>query len=526
MTAEELAMLDIAEIANLLVERTEKRRQATLAALDPKRRAQFGQYFTPAQVSDFIASLARFPVSGSVRILDPGAGAGSLSAALVARLIKERPDLSVTLVVCEIDEIVHPALDETLRDCREQAGSVGVEIETVLQTGNFIDWAAGGSLLDTTPEPFDLVITNPPYKKLSRASRERNIVEFHACGVSNLYAAFLAMSVNLLKPNGHLVAITPRSFANGPYFRPFRQFFLEKMHLDRLHVFESRSTVFGDSDVLQENIVFSASRQSRQDRAPITISISAGYHDTPRTRTAPHREVVQPDDPEQFIHISGADDDRELAEIHSRLPAQLPELGLRVATGRVVDFRAKEHLRQDPGADTVPLIYPLHMRDGRVTWPVPGARKPNAIVSNETTVKQFFPSGNYVIVKRMSSKEERRRIVAAVFEVETFPNANIGFENHVNVFHTNGQGLSIEVARGLGLWLNSTVLDRIIRRFNGHTQINATDLRNLRYPSLAELMAMGTVLGASPWPDQDKLDDLVTQHVVACQTKRGDNATA
>ena len=31
----------------------------------------------------------------------------------------------------------------------------------------------------------------------------------------------------------------------------------------------------------------------------------------------------------------------------------------------------------------------------------------------------------------------------------------------------------------------------IIRRFNGHTQINATDLRNLRYPSKKELGDLG-----------------------------------
>ncbi len=526
MTATELVAQDPVRIGSLLVERTEVRRQVATALLSPARRADLGQYFTPAEVANFIASLARFPDSGSIRILDPGAGAGSLSASLIARLVQERPDLLVTLVACELDESIHETLYETLQDCREQATSAGVTIETVLQPGNFIEWASCGSLLSSAPEPFDLVIMNPPYKKLGSGSHERNVVELHACAVSNLYSAFLAMSVTLLKPDGHLVAITPRSFANGPYFREFRRFFLRTMHLDRIHVFESRSTVFGDSDVLQENVIFSATRQPSSGRSPLMISTSSGYHDVPRTRTAPYHEVVHPDDPEQFIHISGAHDDGVVAQMLTRLPAQLADLGLKVSTGRVVDFRAKEHLRQDAEDGAVPLIYPLHMRDGQVAWPVPGARKPNAIAWNEDTAKLTFPSGDYVIVKRMSSKEERRRVVAAVFEAEICPGMGIGFENHVNVFHADGHGLPIEVARGLCLWLNSTVLDGFIRRFNGHTQINATDLRNLRYPSLSELVAMGSTLGEGMWLDQAKIDNLVREHVAACHNEEGDYTDA
>ncbi|MDX6738151.1 Eco57I restriction-modification methylase domain-containing protein [Actinocorallia sp. A-T 12471] len=524
MTAEEPATT--CEVAGRLVDRTEARRQQSSAGLDPDRRASLGQYFTPSQVADFIAALANLPELGCIRVLDPGAGAGSLSASIVARLIKERPHASVTLVACELDESLHPVLADTLRDCRESAAKAGVKVETVLQPGSFIDWAAGGSLLDTAPEPFDLVVTNPPYKKLRKNASERSVVASHASDVSNLYTAFLAMSVNLLKPGGQLVAITPRSFANGPYFRSFRQFLLDRMHLDRLHVFESRSTVFGDADVLQENVIFSATRTASIERGPLTISTSAGYDDVPRVRTAPYTEVVHPSDPEQFIHISGDDGDRETAAMLARLPAQLVDLGLKVSTGRVVDFRAKEHLRMDPEPGTVPLIYPLHMRGGRIIWPVPGARKPNAIVSTEATSKLMFPSGNYAVVKRMSSKEEPRRVVASVFESEDYPGMEIGFENHVNVFHANGVGMPVDLARGLCLWLNSTVLDGFIRRFNGHTQINATDLRNLRYPSVAELTALGSSLGGGSWPDQEKIDNLVLQHVSACQTQEGDDTTA
>lgn len=487
--------------------------------LDLTKRAALGQFFTPARVADFIASLVRLPEEGTLRVLDPGAGAGSLTASLVARVLHEAPGLRLDVTVCEVDEALQDTLAATLNDCVETAAVAGVEVRTALQSGDFIAWAADASLFTSAPDPYDVVVMNPPYRKLGRSSRERILVEGAATDVSNLYTAFLSVSVNLLNPGGQLVAITPRSFTNGVYFRSFRHFFLSRMHLDRLHIFDSRSTVFGDSEVLQENVIFAASRQQSTSRGPVIISMSVNHNDEPQARTASYAEIVNPGDREYFIHISGDEEDRMLAAMRDRLPASLYDVGLKVSTGRVVDFRAKEYLRAEPDSETAPLIYPLHMREGRVRWPVQGAKKPNAIVSNDATAKLMFPSGNYVIVKRMSSKEERRRVVAAMFDADEIRSSVIGFENHVNVFHREGGGLPADLAKGLCLWLNSTLLDRLIRRFNGHTQINATDLRNLSYPALDELGQLGAAWGSGAWPDQDKIDSLVMQHVAACQTE-------
>ena len=67
----------------------------------------------------------------------------------------------------------------------------------------------------------------------------------------------------------------------------------------------------------------------------------------------------------------------------------------------------------------------------------------------------------------------------------------LGFENHLNVFHDARKGLSRELAFGLALFLNSTAADEYFRRFNGHTQVNATDLRLMKYPSLEILTLLG-----------------------------------
>ena len=44
---------------------------------------------------------------------------------------------------------------------------------------------------------------------------------------------------------------------------------------------------------------------------------------------------------------------------------------------------------------------------------------------------------------------------------------------------------------GLALFLNCSLVDRYFRQFNGHTQVNATDLRWLRYPDRPTLEWLG-----------------------------------
>ena len=67
----------------------------------------------------------------------------------------------------------------------------------------------------------------------------------------------------------------------------------------------------------------------------------------------------------------------------------------------------------------------------------------------------------------------------------------IGFENHLNIIHENKKGMPEQIARGLAMFLNTTPVDLFFRRFNGHTQVNAADLRLLKYPSREILTSLG-----------------------------------
>lgn len=264
--------------------------------------------------------------------------------------------------------------------------------------------------------------------------------------------------------------------------------------------------------MLQENVIVRAVKRGR--RARVFITSSAGPEDELcLSRVVDADQVVVPGDGQAFIHISADDLGDQVAARMAALPATLADLRLSVSTGRVVDFRVREFLRDKPGPETAPLIWPSHFACGTIAWPKEGVRKPEAIALAERTRDQLVPNGPYVLVRRFSAKEERRRVVAAVCDPDRVPGPVVGFENHLNYIHRRGAGLDIELARGLAAFLNSTLVDAYFRQFNGHTQVNATDLRSLHCPAAERLRSLGAAVGRSTTAGQAELDALIEQEV-------------
>ena len=56
-------------------------------AMDPKRKSQLGQFFTPTSIARFMAEMFDGGGKEECRLLDPGAGIGSLSAAFLDRWV-------------------------------------------------------------------------------------------------------------------------------------------------------------------------------------------------------------------------------------------------------------------------------------------------------------------------------------------------------------------------------------------------------------------------------------------------------
>ncbi len=449
------------------------RREAS-ALLDSKRRAELGQYMTPSSIAEFMASL--FTYNGSAKLLDAGAGVGSLTSAFI-----EKAQLEGTTVfadVWEIDSLLGNYLSTTLADSIAQGSG---KISALLHATDFIEDAT--SAIQFSPEDrYTHAILNPPYKKITSHSKHRKLLRSVGIETVNLYTAFVALTILMMREGGEVVAIIPRSFCNGSYYRPFRQLLLRQCAIQQLHLFESRSKAFQDDDVLQENLILHLIKGGKQGSVTVSTSLDAQFTDYQQA-TFDIQDIVQANDAEQFIRIP-------TSLTHTHLPTlcthTLQELGLAVCTGPVVDFRLKAYWCDASSDVAIPLLYPHHFSQGEFSWPK-AHKKPNALRRSPEIEKWLMPRGHYVLVKRFSAKEERRRLVAYHLSADELNASHFGFENHWNVFHIDKHGLNEEVAKGLSIFLNSSQLDEHFRVFSGHTQVNATDLRNMRYPSLEQL---------------------------------------
>jgi adenine-specific DNA-methyltransferase len=466
----------------------DKNRQQISKNTEAKKKSQLGQFLTPQRIAVFMASL--FSDKGDhCRLLDAGAGIGSLSAAFLERWDSGNlPFNSVDLVAFEIDPALHPHLWQTFRQY-----SFRDNLRVQIRGDDFIHASVGsltGDLFSHSIPQYTHAILNPPYKKLNSFSAHRLALRRVGIETVNLYSAFVALAIAQMVPGGQIVAIIPRSFCNGPYYRPFRDLILERAAIRYIHLFESRSKAFKDDDVLQENIIILLECGGRQGSVTVSTSSDDTFADLVQ-HEHPFERIVLPDDPERFIHVPTSPEQNAI-ELSPAIRYTLADLGIKVSTGPVVDFRLRGHLRNMPEPGTVPLLYPGHFISQAATWPIEGMRKPNAILCNAGTEKWLYPTGFYCVVRRFSSKEEKRRIVASVVDPRTFGDAPmLGFENHLNVFHDDKCGLPEPLARGLAVFLNTTAVDEYFRRFNGHTQVNATDLRLMKYPSRDTLIQLG-----------------------------------
>lgn len=495
--------------------------QQVLSAISASQRKAMGQFFTPLAVADFMASL--LVVSREhVRILDPGAGSGVLACAACEHLVAQ-PDRprSIHLDAYEADPVVARALENVLAYLKEWLGDCGTTFTYRTRSEDFVAANAdalrsNGALWSEGAQVYDLVIANPPYFKVSKSSHYAQVAADIVHGQPNIYSIFMAASAALLEDAGRIVVICPRSFASGAYFRRFRQVFFNTVRPQRVHLFGSRRNAFDRDSILQEWLILSAVREpgwhdsADATESAVEISSSTGTDDIHRApRSVPIHRVLDMHSPHAYFRVPLERDDDLIVDIVDSWGESLASLGLAVSTGRVVPFRAREYLRHEPGSCSVPLLWMNNVAPMTVSWPL-GNHKPEFFVdSPDSRTRLLVPNQDYLLLRRFSSKEQARRLVAAPLDEGALGHEWLGFENHLNYVYFTGSQADRVLLHGLAVLLNSSLLDRYFRILNGNTEVSATELRSMPLPEAHVLVELGR-----RWqPDMDSrdLDDLIEE---------------
>ena len=454
------------------------------------KRKALGQFFTGSVVAEYMASLVSKPKSNVVRILDAGAGTGILTASTALHCL----DLGCKAVhaeLYELDEDAVPSLKQALKvvqnTFKHQGGTFTFDVHCK-------DFVLSRPDKSEGHQGFDIAVINPPYFKYSaKDSPYAKAVSDLYRGDPNIYASFMAIVMACLNVGGQMIAITPRSFTNGLYFKGFRSYLLAESALSLVHIFRQRDKVFKNSDsaVLQENIICRFIKGEEQKSVSVRSSdCDASIHQA-EEQFYPEDLIIDPSNDQQIIRIPESVLEAKILQRAEKFSTTFEGAGYFISTGRVVEHRTRDFITEDTGADnSVPLYRPHNVTPLTATW-TGEHKKDVAFMLSESHEKHTMKNGTFVLLKRFSSKDEKRRLVSGVHLAEAHGCQLIGFGNKTNYIGLKAGALEKTEAYGLAAIFNSTFMDLYFRCVSGNTQVNATEIRVMKFPSRDQVEKVG-----------------------------------
>jgi adenine-specific DNA-methyltransferase len=456
----------------------------------PSERKKNGHFGTPTAIAKFMAGMFSKVPHGTVRILDPGAGVGTLSAAVCERILKLKSPRRLEIELWETNPKLVTHLHRTMDRCRASLAENGHQLDYTVCIADFILAHTQKTLFKDGPNSsFHLIILNPPYNKVRKESAQAKAMEHVVRGQPNMYAFFMAVAADLLIPGGEMVAITPRSYFNGSYFNKFRKWFFDRMTARQIHMFESRKEAFRADNVLQENVILLLEKDGMPEDIVLSTSLGRDLHDVQEYRAA-YDEIIDNSKGDQIVRVATSHLEHEIVATLDALPHRFRSLGFEISTGPVVTFRTTEYLRKKASANTAPLLWMHNVRPFLTQFP-PKNGKPTHIEVCEKSMRLLVPAKRYVLLKRFTAKEEKRRLVAGIMEASDSYSEWVGLENHLNYVYRKGADLTKAEAFGLAAFFNSFLVDRYFRAISGNTQVNATEIRAMPTPDERRLAQIG-----------------------------------
>ena len=315
----------------------------------------------------------------------------------------------------------------------------------------------------------------------------------------------------MLKNAGEMIFITPRSFASGRYFQSFRNFLFCNVSLDFVHLFSTRKDTFAKDDVLQELII---SKFTTQSCDKVVISYSNGVNDIEESNRKEYSkiEIVDIGSNDKIIFIPTTDDGVNVLRLFRSWDGCMGNYGFKISTGPVVAFRSKDHIVDQYDSNTVPLYWMHNVVKMLADHPVVRKNKGQFICITQDTKQFLLPNKNYIFLRRMSSKDDDSRLIAAPYFGNMSKDKYVGVENKLNyIYRVNGH-LRRDETIGLAALLNSKLFDEYFRLFNGSINVSATELRIMPLPPIDDIRKIGNKIILNNNYSIDYINSLVERY--------------
>ncbi len=480
---------------------------------------RLGRFFTKRDTARLMANMLMLDTERSAyTVLDPGAGTGILSAAVVEEICRRVPKCRRIFLTCyETNPEFLPVLRDNLERIRRKARhDYDVKLYVTVYDENYITDSRNHytvTLFDTVEEKFDIIICNPPSELIEKRSDEAE----RAGGVTQVKIdsalLFAKMAARHLEDGGKLVIVLPTSVASASEAREFRREMSEALAVEKIHLFIGKSKNGSRAVPLKKNFILCYGKGER----PITVTVTTSTDDG-----RPENLVMLP--PLDYGFVVGADggsltlpksvEDTKIVKYISAFPETLTSLGLKISTGLVIDSKCRGLLTDSPSGGAVPVIRQSAIVGGQVHFPA-GEGYQYIKANNASLIQK---NKNMLIIKRIPAKSDERFLTAAVYMASRLPDFEyVSTHNKINYIDTKDKNSEIcaRLAYGLYALLNSTIYDRFLSIVSKSKQINAKELRSLPLPPKNIIENMGMRLMAVRDLSVSACDDIVnpTLHI-------------
>ncbi len=448
---------------------------------------RIGRYFTKKGTAALMAAFARPAKKETVTVLDPGAGTGILSAALLERLCLGGTVKTVMLTCYENDPMMLPMLQNNLtrlrRKCRHD---YGVALKFTIREENFVLAVAAME----APETYDYVITNPTSQLMPKESPEVAAIGALAAGATDLAFLFAVMAMRSLVAGGEMIALLPTTYGTGVYLERIRGEITKDARITRFHLFAIKAKRDTAPDGVRPAMVLRFEKTPLKEGATIAISSSFSEGDGGDIVSMPpfpYARIVNPKTGALLL-LKSAEEAEILTQVEN-LPASFSSLGLKMRTGLTLESRYPDAIRSSAVDGAIPLIHPKSINTGFVYLPP------------EKYIIPVIPSlaqknKNMLFIKRVPAKSEKRHLLCGAYLASQLPRfPMISTHNKLNyVDYADGREMDAAFLYGLYGVLSSDLYEKYCLILSKAPQINATDYGDLPLPDAKTLREIGQKL--------------------------------
>lgn len=461
-----------------------------LLTKDKDYRKNFSQFFTPTDIAEFMVKDLKISNKlDEIRILEPSAGTGNLILSAIKKITIDFKQIKkIYIEAIELDKELCKILENNLKFLKIELINI-VEIDFVIFNNNFInlygeEWKENKNTLFKsqikTFKKFDLIISNPPYKKINKDSVENLYFENLIVGQPNIYHLFIALSLKLLSNLGSYILVSPKNYLGGKYTENLRKYIFNNFSLVQLHLFEERNKIFGN-EVLQEVCISYFIKDKISD-----VQISYNKNIEKSFIIKIEKILLKTSNALLFPRKI-----RDLSWI-DKIPdtwATLSKQNLEFKIGQVVLFRVKDEDKKNSMflEGEIPLLIVNHIFKNKINYcNIIGNHNENKIITlkyNERTKNKIIPNKNYVILRKNVDLNSKNFIQAAVYKKDDLKSSYIAIDNNLVYIEQREGELSLNKAKAICKFLNTKLFAQYYKMLNNSHTINSYEINSMLFPN-------------------------------------------